>query len=154
MEHDHHLVFKNFLITTGLKYTSQRKEIVDRIFDIHHHFEVEELISVLRNSNVKVARATVYSTIKLLLEVGLVKKIRLSNNEVVYEHVFGHEHHDHLVCLDCNHVVETHSSEIEALQEELCKKNGFKLSSHVHTMYVKCNQFATDGTCSIKDSKK
>jgi len=154
MEHDHHLVFKNFLVKTGLKYTSQRKEIVDRVFDIHHHFEIEELITVLRNSNIKIARATVYSTIKLLMEVDLVKKIRLNNNEVVYEHVFGHEHHDHLICLDCNHVIETHDDEIEMLQDKLCSKHGFQLSSHVHTMYVKCNQLKAQGSCSIKDSRQ
>ncbi len=147
MEADHHQYFAEYLSKHGLKYTTQRKIIIDEIFGNHEHFEIENLVAKVRSKDFKVARATVYSTIKLLLSANLIRKIRLSNNEVRYEHIFGHDHHDHIICLDCNHVVEFHDETIEARQEMVCKKLGFVIERHVHTIYARCVEFRKTGTC-------
>ena len=83
MDFDHHKVFGAFLLKAEQKYTTQRKHIVDEVFKIHDHFEIEEFISILRNAKIIVARATVYSTVKLLLEAKLVRKVRLSKGDIV-----------------------------------------------------------------------
>lgn len=153
MELDHHQVFKDFLLESGQKYTTQRKSVVNEVFKIHDHFDIENFIGILRNKKIKVARATVYSTIKLLMESKLIRKVRMSKGAVVYEHIFGHEHHDHLICLNCDQAIEIQDSEIEDLQIKLCEKNGFTLESHVHTMYVKCNKFIKTGQCENKKGK-
>ena len=152
MEFDQHKAFEQFLQKAGQKYTSQRKVIVEAVFNIHDHFEIEGFISTLRLNKIKVARATVYSTIKLLIEAKLIRKVRMGKGDIVYEHIYGHDHHDHLICLDCDYVLEVHDDAIENRQIELCEKNGFSLESHVHTMYVKCKKFALTGKCSKKKS--
>jgi len=153
MDLDHHQVFKEFLLDSGQKYTTQRKSVVNEVFKIHDHFDIENFIGVLRKKNIKVARATIYSTIKLLMESKLIRKVRMSKGAVVYEHIFGHEHHDHLICINCDKAIEIQDSEIEDLQVKLCEKNGFTLESHVHTMYVKCNKFIKLGHCENKKGK-
>lgn len=150
MEFDHHKVFDEFLSKSGQKYTSQRKHVVNEVFKIHDHFEIENFIGILRLRNIKVARATVYSTIKLLLECKLIRKVRLGKGDIVYEHIYGHDHHDHIICLDCDKVIEIHDDVIENRQIKICEKFGFSLENHVHTMYVKCKNFATSGKCEFK----
>lgn len=150
MEFDHNQVFDEYLLKAGLKFTTQRKNVVDEVFKIHNHFEIENFISILRGKNIKVARATVYSTIKLLLDAKLIRKVRMGKGDIFYEHIFGHDHHDHLICLDCDFVTEVHDSDIENRQLKLCDKFGFILENHVHTMYVKCKKFAMTGKCDRK----
>ena len=150
MEIDQHQVFGEFLQKSGQKYTTQRKNIVNEVFKIHDHFEIESFIGELRLKKIKVARATVYSTIKLLLECKLIRKVRLSKGEIAYEHIYGHEHHDHLICLDCDNIIEIHDDEIESRQLKICEKYGFTLESHVHTMYVKCKKLSITGKCENK----
>lgn len=150
MEFDHHKVFNEFLQKSGQKYTTQRKNVVNEVFKIHDHFEIESFIGKIRLKNIKVARATVYSTIKLLLECRLIRKIRMSKGETFYEHIYGHDHHDHLICLNCNKVTEIHDEEIENRQVKICEKFGYILESHVHTMYVKCKKLNLTGRCEHK----
>jgi Fur family ferric uptake transcriptional regulator len=88
MEFDQHKAFEQFLQKAGQKYTSQRKIIVEAVFNIHDHFEIEGFISTLRLNKIKVARATVYSTIKLLIEAKLIRKVRMGKGDIVYEHIF------------------------------------------------------------------
>jgi Fur family ferric uptake transcriptional regulator len=154
MSFDHNKEFADYLLKAGHKYTSQRKNVVSELFKIHEHFDIEQFANMLRKRNIKVARATVYSTIKLLLECKLIRKIRMSQGNVVYEHIYGHEHHDHLICLDCDRVVEVHDDDIEARQIKLCESHGFVLESHVHNLYVKCKELAAKGKCPFKGGDK
>lgn len=154
MEIEHNKVFGDFLEKAGQKYTKQRKNIVNEIFKIHEHFEIESFIELLHKKKIKVARATVYSTLKLLLESKLIRKVRTGRGLIVYEHTFGHEHHDHLICVDCDKVIEIHDAEIEKRQIEICEKLGFILENHTHTMYVRCKKFMETGSCEQREEIK
>jgi len=74
--------------------------------------------------------ATVYRTIPLFVESGFIKEILQYQNTATYEHILGHKHHDHMLCVKCGKVIEFRDDRIEKLQDEVCKKYNFKSVEH------------------------
>ncbi len=131
--------FEDFLRTRELKLTSQRERIFERAFATHEHFSAEQLYDWLRaEPGPRVSRATVYRTIGLLAEGGFLGSLDVGRGELVYEHVLGHRHHDHMVCTECGRIEEFHDERIEALQREACARKGFVLISHSHRLVGLC----------------
>lgn len=123
--------FERFLRARELKLTSQRRRIFERAFATHDHFSAETMYAWLKKeSGPKVSRATVYRTLSLLLEGGFVEALDAGRGELVYEHVLGHAHHDHMLCLECGKIEEFHDERIEELQLEACRHKGFQLVTH------------------------
>lgn len=123
--------FERFLRSRSLKWTPQRRRVFERAFATHEHFSAEQLYGWLgAESGPKVSRATVYRTLALLLEGRFVEALDTGRGELVYEHVVGHPHHDHMVCLECGRIEEFHDERIEELQLEACARKGFQLVSH------------------------
>jgi Fur family ferric uptake transcriptional regulator len=123
--------FEAFLKTRGLKLTSQRRRIFERVFATHEHFSAEALVEWLaREQGPRASRATVYRTLGLLLEGQFLSALDAGQGELVYEHVLGHVHHDHMLCLSCGRIEEFHDERIEELQLAACRKKGFELVSH------------------------
>ena len=123
-------VFHTYLKKKGMKYTPQRRVILKAVFSIHEHFDAETLFVRLRSKRKDISRATIYRTLPLLIESGLIKGVIYCENKLIYEHVFGHIHHDHMICIKCGKVIEFRDERIEALQEEVCKKYRFKAVEH------------------------
>src|SRR4051812_47340291 len=97
--------FERFLRSRSLKLTSQRLRIFDRAFRTHEHFSAERLYAWLRSEpGPRVSRATVYRTISLLMEGHFIEALDRGRGDIVYEHVLGHPHHDHMVYLDCGKI--------------------------------------------------
>jgi len=137
--------FEAFLKERTLKLTPQRKAIFDAAFATHDHFSAETLYGWLRESEARnVSRATVYRTLSLLVEGGFLESLDTGQGELLYEHVLGHRHHDHLVCVDCGRIEEFYDNRIEELQEEAARKKGFTLRSH------NLRLFGTCGPCTRK----
>ncbi len=126
----HNAIFKEFLKKKGLKLTEERKAILKDVFSFHGHFDPEELLIRLRKKGSRVSKASIYRTIPLLLESGLIEEAIKVDKHAHYEHTYGHGHHDHMICIKCGRVVEFHSQELEGLQEKLCRGDGFKSISH------------------------
>jgi len=132
-------VFHEFLKSRDLKSTAQRDLIVKEIFSKpHHHFSAEELLEKARKKDSTISRATVYRTLSLLLESKLLDELDIGKGHKYYEPMFGVSHHDHLICLKCEKIVEFESPEIEALQDKIVKKNGFEQVSHSHKIFGYC----------------
>lgn len=131
--------FEAFLRKRTLKLTPQRARIFDRAFSTHEHFSAEQLYAWLAGQpGPRVSRATVYRTLSLLLDGEFMKSMDVGRGELVYEHVLGHGHHDHMVCLDCGRIEEFHDQRIETLQEEAAAKKGFELVKHDHRLIGYC----------------
>ncbi|MEY2784812.1 MAG: hypothetical protein RL277_1019 [Planctomycetota bacterium] len=123
--------FEEFLKGRNLKLTSQRRRLLDRVFATHEHFSAEQLYNWLRGEpGDPVSRATVYRTLSLLTEGGFLATLDAGRGELIYEHVLGHEHHDHILCLGCGRIEEFHDEVIEELQRRACEAKGFVLVSH------------------------
>jgi Fur family ferric uptake transcriptional regulator len=122
--------FKEYLKSGGLSFTTERRQILEGVFSIDGHFDVDELYDRLRKRRMRISRATIYRSIPLLIESGMIKEALRCQKNVRYEHVFGHEHHDHMVCLRCGKVIEFKEDRIEKLQDEVCRRYDFESMDH------------------------
>ena len=123
-------LFTSYLSTRHLRLTRQRRAVLIEVFSRHDHFEAEQLAEVMRRSRFKVSRATVYRTLDLLVASGLVQAVHIRDGGRHYEHVHGHAHHDHMICMSCGRVIEFSNDAIENLQNDECNKAGFKAVTH------------------------
>ncbi|HXX53822.1 MAG TPA: transcriptional repressor [Thermodesulfovibrionales bacterium] len=118
-------IFQEFLARKGLKFTKERERILNEISAFHGHFDPEELLISIRRKETKVSKASIYRTLPLLLESGLIEQVEKNDKHAHYEHTFGHRHHDHCICVKCGAIIEVFSPKLEAIQEELCGEVGF-----------------------------
>jgi Fur family ferric uptake transcriptional regulator len=131
--------FEAFLRTRALKLTPQRRRIFERAFSTHEHFSAETLYGWMRaEEGSGVSRATVYRTLSLLVEGGFLETLDTKQGELLYEHVLGHRHHDHLVCLDCGRIEEFSDERIEEFQREAAARKGFRLHHHDLRLFGTC----------------
>ena len=122
--------FKEFIQSKGLKFTPERRTILHQVFENHGHFEVEELLFEMRKKKIRVSKATIYRTVALLVKCGLLREVIFGEKHTHYEHVYGHEHHEHLVCIGCGKIIEFSDQKIEKFQDEVCEKNKFTPETH------------------------
>jgi len=124
--------FKKLLRTNNLKYTKQRELILEIIYNNDGHFTPEDIYNLIKQTypTVKLGIATVYRTLTLLEESGIVSSISFGVQGKKYE--FGlTEHHDHLVCMECGKIEEFIDDTIEKRQEEIAKKHNFEMRDHI-----------------------
>jgi Fur family ferric uptake transcriptional regulator len=133
-------IFRNFLGEKGLKLTRERSAVLKEVFSFHGHFEPENLYFRIKDSGIKASRASVYRTLNLLVESGLVEKVSRSGKGNVYEHTYGHRHHDHMICDGCGEFFEFFSEKLENIQDEICRENGFTGVSHILEIRGYCNK--------------
>lgn len=123
--------FAEFLQSRGMRVTRQRRAIVEEIFSRHEHFDADELQGRLQpnSGSTDVSRASVYRTLKELVDAGLLRKMNL-DGRAVYEHDYGYPQHDHLHCDRCGKLIEFHSDELKRLREEVASAHRFRATGH------------------------
>jgi len=131
-------IFRKYLERRGLKLTTERRALFDEVFARHEHVEADELLVRLRAKHKKISRATIYRTLELLADSGIVGKLRIGEAGYRYERLRAGDHHDHLICRECGRVVEFYEPRIEELQDEVCERYGFILLDHNHQMRGIC----------------
>ena len=137
-----------FLRSKNLRRTSQRDAIVEAAFGTHEHFTAEELLQMARDRDGTVSRATVYRTLPLLVESGLLREVDLGRNETVYDPNFiDHPHHNHLICVDCKKIVEFEDEHINVLEDCISRRLGFSPSSKSIRIEASCDRLHSSGTC-------
>jgi Fur family transcriptional regulator, ferric uptake regulator len=122
--------FKSFLKEYNLKYTRERKEIIEAIVTLKKHFNAEEIHQQLRKHKSHVSLATVYRTIPLLVNSGLIMETLHCREKVVYEKIYNKKHHDHLICINCGKIIEFYNEDVEKLQDEICRRYHFLPTEH------------------------
>lgn len=132
--------FREFLATKGQRLTNERRLVVDEVFSSHEHFDAEQLANRLtpRTDARRVSRASVYRTLSLLDEAGLIRKVARANDRDVYEHDYGYPEHDHLLCQHCGSLTEFPNESISVLLEEIASGHGFRSSGHRLVVYGIC----------------
>lgn len=133
--------FKNILKADGLKFTSQREAILSTLYENPEHFTSENLYLLVKQHypELSIGIATVYRTLALLEENGLVSSISLGIQGKKFE-IANKPHHDHLICESCGKIVEFENEEIEELQYQIAKENGFVLTDHLMQLYGICTE--------------
>ncbi|MBI5399655.1 transcriptional repressor [Candidatus Saganbacteria bacterium] len=123
-------IFIRFLEKSGLKATAQRATVLDIFLKTEKHVSADDLFSLVKKTNTEIGHATVHRTLKLIKAAGLAREVDFGEGKKRYEHLFGHKHHDHLVCLKCGKTIEVLDPKIEKLQANLASGHGFKVSHH------------------------
>jgi len=108
------------------------------------HSSSEELYDLIKRDDPSIGQATIYRTMKLLVDAGLARSVDFGDGIVRYEQKLGHEHHDHLICEQCGIHVEVVDSVIEELQEDLAKRHGFRLYRHKMVLYGLCAECSSE----------
>jgi Fur family ferric uptake transcriptional regulator len=133
-------IFENYIRSKNLRHSEKRILILDAFLRTEEHLTAEELYRLVQKKNPSIGTATIYRTLKLLCESGLCRELRLDDGSTRYEHLYGHEHHDHLICTSCGRLMEVLDPEIEKLQEKLAKTRGFQIRSHKLEIYGICRR--------------
>ncbi|MEM7182159.1 MAG: Fur family transcriptional regulator [Spirochaetota bacterium] len=132
--------FAAFLKKKGLKVTNQRLLVAQKIFSMQNHFTADSLMETLMDRRQEISKATIYRIITIMLDAGLLAEHDFGEGYRFYEHTLGQHHHDHIICQDCNRIVEFVDERIEKLQEEAAGKKGFKIAGHRLNIYGKCQR--------------
>lgn len=132
-------LFERFLRESKRKHTAQRLKIVRRAFQMPKHFSAEDLYQVMRREKTPVSKATVYRTLKLLVEGGFLEELEIGARQAkFYEPILGREHHDHMICLSCGDIHEFVDPRIEELQDRAAEELGFEVVSHTLKLFGLC----------------
>ena len=121
----------------GVRLTTQRQLVVRRAA-AYLHFTAEELVKDVHSIDPSVARGTVYHTLALLHQAGVVEKHDFRYGAPNYEVTFAKAHHDHLMCVQCGEIIEFQEPRIETLQQAVVQRFGYQLLSHTHKLYGLC----------------
>lgn len=141
---------ESFIKMKGLRHTPQRDAIVELIFDSDEHFTADELWEKLRSrgSELRTSRATLYRTLSLLTEAGLLQEIDLGDGQTTYDPNFlGKPTHNHLVCVDCGKVLEFEDEHLELLNECITRRMGFQPVKQSLRIEACCEELRTKGRC-------
>ena len=133
-------VLDSYIRDKGLRRTSQREKVLAIFLATEKHISVEELHKLVRKKHPEIGYTTVYRTMKLCSETGLSDAIDLGDGVARFEHKFGHNHHDHLICIKCGKLIEVFDPEIEKLQERLVKKHSFVSLKHTLEIFGMCGK--------------
>ena len=126
------------LRSRGITPTRQRTAIMEELLDRQEHVSAEQLHSALRRRHRRIGLATVYRTLLLLRDRGVVAERDFGGGTRRYERD-REEHHDHLVCLSCSRIIEFEDPEIERLQSRAAQKHGFRAVNHRLELYGYCS---------------
>jgi len=118
----------------GVKLTDQRKLIAKVMSESESHPDVDELHKKVSKQDCKISIATVYRTVKLFEEAGIVAKHDFKGSKARYEQA-PEEHHDHLIDINSGEIIEFVNEEIEKLQKQAAEKLGYKLVDHRLELY-------------------
>jgi len=131
----------NLLEKYSIRNTYPRREMIKSISSLNtRHFSVEDILKGIKQKNSNVSRATIYRTVKLFSQKGLLRPIELDRNFQVYELTTGSNHHDHLYCLSCGKIIEFEDQDIERLQEKTCQSKNFYPLRHTLKIVGLCKE--------------
>jgi Fur family ferric uptake transcriptional regulator len=123
-------VFREYIRHRGLRRTPEREQVLAEIFRHRGHFDVDELYVKLRQKGVKVSRASIYRSLPLFIDCGLIREVDFSQGHWHYEPIYGQAHHSHLLCLGCGKTVEFEEPGLRALEKRLARRHGFRIKGH------------------------
>jgi len=133
-------IFTNFIEKKKLRKTPERFKILFEIYEHDSHFSIEEFFLYMKSKNYRVSRATLYNTVELLLESGLVKKHQFNSASNYYEKALRSSQHDHLICENCGKIIEFCDPRIHEIKSDIGELYDFNISKHEVYFYGLCDK--------------
>jgi Fur family ferric uptake transcriptional regulator len=119
-------IFRRFLKRQGLKFTPERAQILDAVLSKEGVFEADQLLYEMRQTDHRVSKATIYRTLKHLMEAKIINEVLIDPKQAHYELSFGREPKGHLVCMESHQVIEFEVPELVKLRDRVCKQHGWE----------------------------
>ncbi len=123
-------VFRRHLKSLGQKYTPERAQILDTLIELDDLFQADELIALLRAKRHAASKATVYRTIKLLQDAGIIQQVLFDTEQAHYQLAYGRRPRDLLINVETHEVISIEVPELVELRDRICQKHGLKPQSH------------------------
>jgi Fur family transcriptional regulator, ferric uptake regulator len=140
-----------FLTRKGLRKTVQRDAIIEAAFNTTEHYTAEDLLLMARKVEPSVSRATVYRTLPLLVDSGMLKEMDFGKDHKFYDpNYIDHPGHNHLICVDCSKIVEFEDRNIDTLENCISKRLGFSPANKIVRIEATCDELKAKGVCTHK----
>lgn len=135
--------FEDYLDKAGLKLTNGRQIVFDEVMKAHGHFTAEELVKQCVDKKRKVSRATIYRSLKELLEAGIIRDTAFGDKHHHFEHVYDEKPHHHAQCVRCHKFIEFPDLHEDSVYRPILEKEGFKIIGHEMHFYGICKNCQT-----------
>ena len=132
--------FREFLRKKNLFMTTERSRLLDIVFAQKKHFGIHDLYEICHAEKKKISLATIYRTLPLMEEAGLLRAVNLKSNNWLYENCYSKKHHEHMVCIECGKIFEFENEAIEKMQDKICKEHDFLMTDHSLEIRGYCSQ--------------
>jgi len=129
-------VFRRHLKSLGQKYTPERAQILDVLMRMDDLFQADQLLDRMRREGHNVSKATIYRTIKLLQEAGIIQQVLVESEHAHYQLAYGRRPRDLLVRVDTNEVVTLEIPELIELRDRICRERGLVAQGHRFQIYA------------------
>jgi Fur family ferric uptake transcriptional regulator len=141
----------DYIEQKGLRKTTQRDAIIEAAFSTTEHYTADDLLLMAKKLDTSVSRATVYRTLPLLVESGLLREMDFGRDHKFYDpNYVDHPNHNHLICLDCTKIVEFEDVHIDTLETCISKRLGYTPTGKVVRIEAHCDEFQRSGSCKHK----
>lgn len=132
-------IFRRYLKEKKHRQTPERFMVLEEIYRADGHFDADDMYFRMKNIGYRVSRATVYNTLDLLLECGLVQRHQFGKNQSIYERAYTYRQHDHIICNECGKVIEFCDPRVQEIKDMLEKIHNFTIKEHSLQFYGVCN---------------
>ena len=130
-------LLNKYLIDNNLRQTPERYIILKYIYSTSTHFDIDYLYSKI-NKKEKISRATIYNNLEILTQAGLIKKLHLNHNKVLYEKSLNKNQHDHIICTVCGKITEFCDPRIKNILDSISEVTNFNIDRHSLNIYGQC----------------
>ena len=147
-------VFRRFLRSRKLKYTAERADVLQAIIDHDDLFEAEELLLEMRSHGHRVSKATIYRTLRLLQEAGIITQALFDSKQSHFQLIYGRAPRDTMLCLRTGKAVDFQSKDLAHLRDRICKELGWSPVGHRFQIYAMSPEVSSEEIDSEQDDKK
>jgi Fur family ferric uptake transcriptional regulator len=129
-------IFRRFLKSQRLKYTPERADVLEAIIERDGVFEVDQLLMDMRDRGHRVSKATIYRTVKLLQDAGIITQALFDSKQAHYQLIYGMAARDYMVCVKTGKHIEFSDDGLVALRDRICRDRGWEPVGHRFQIYA------------------